>query len=98
MNAQTIKDMNVGLKFTWPILIFLIVQTCTVVWWASHISSSVDYLTESARNRDLEVHRLSTTQYKGVQAERAHRQLEGRINEACGRLGRLEALLLKKNL
>jgi len=94
---MTRQEAKQAVKANWPVLIFLAAQTVTAVIWGAKIDQKVEYLTEFARRRDKEVHRLSTEQYKEADAERVHRQIEIRLNEACSRIGRIEALLLKKN-
>lgn len=41
---QKMNDMSMKLKWAIPVVIFLVAQTATAVWWASDISTTLQYV------------------------------------------------------
>jgi len=41
---QKMNDMTMKLKWAIPVVLFLLAQTATAVWWASDISTTLEYV------------------------------------------------------
>ena len=73
-----------------PIVIVLVLQSAFGIWWASSLSTSVEFLKDEISEIKATIGKNMDDQYRGKDAAKDFGHVRGRLDEISIRVGRLE--------